>query len=147
MQQHYFPNTITMQMGFLKGLENTTSKLQLGIMPHGEKQIGGVISLGPIDWINRHANISILIGESKYRRLGLSHEAMRLVIEHAFYTLNLHRVYVGYLASLRGWGTFMKRMFGFRDEGCRKEHAYKGGVYTDIYLLGLLRTDYKRKSP
>ncbi len=144
MQQHYFPNTQAMQMEFLKTLEKNTSKIQLGILPGGERKIAGVISLGPVDWINRNADISMIIGEGKYRTLVYAQEALKLVIEHAFYTLNLHKVYVGYTESLQAWGLFMQRRFGFKDEGHRKEHAYKHGVYKDIFLLGLLRKDYQK---
>lgn len=143
LQKHYFPNTRDEQVEFLRGLERDTAKIQLGIVPDGEEGIVGVISLQSIDWINRNAEISMVIGEAKYRQLVYAQEALKLMIEHAFYTLNLHKVRVGYLESLRDWGVFMKRRFGFQDEGCRREHVYKHSRYIDVYRLGLLRSEYK----
>ncbi len=143
LQKHYFPNTREMQMEFLRGLEGDSTKIQLGILPDGEERIVGVISLQSMDWINRNAEIAMVIGEAKYRQLVYAQEALKLVIEHAFYTLNLHKVHVGYLESLRDWGVFMKRRFGFQDEGCSREHVYKHGRCIDVYRLGLLRSEYR----
>jgi RimJ/RimL family protein N-acetyltransferase len=143
LQKHYFPNSREMQMEFLRDLKANRHKIQLGIVPHGEEKIVGVISLQSIDWINRNAEISMIIGEPKYRQLVYAQEALKLMIEHAFYTVNLHKVFVGYLDTLRDWGLFMKRRFGFQDEGHWREHVYKHGRYVDVYLLGLLRSKYK----
>ncbi|OGA36080.1 MAG: hypothetical protein A3G80_01015 [Betaproteobacteria bacterium RIFCSPLOWO2_12_FULL_62_13b] len=143
LQKHYFPNSRDRQMEFFGGIERDTTKIQLGIVPNGEERIAGVISLQSINWINRNAEISMIIGEAKYRQLVYAQEALKLMIEHAFYALNLHKVRVGYLESLTDWGVFMKRRFGFQDEGRRREHVYKHGRYVDVYLLGLLRSEYK----
>lgn len=142
MQKHYFPNTLDLQSEFLKNLKKDMSKIQLGIVPHGENDIIGVISLQNINYINSNADISMIIGEKSYRQLILAQEAMQLMLNHAFFTLNLHKVYGGYLETLEDWGLFLKKRFGFIDEGVWREHAFKNGKYLNICRLGLLKMEY-----
>ena len=62
---------------------------------------------------------------------------MYLMLRHAFNTLNLHKVTVGYIDTLKYWGMFLMKRFGFEQEGTLKEHMYKNGIYHDVILLGL----------
>lgn len=144
LQKHYYPNTRSLQEKYLETLEKDESIVQLGIVPHGQPMIVGIISIQHIDPINRNAEISIVVGESEHRRRLVSEDAIALIIEHSFSALNLHKVYLGHVETLKGWGDFLIRRFGFQSEGVWKEHAYKHGKYLDVYQLGLLKTEFYR---
>ena len=144
MLKHYFPNSFEDQIDFLNSLKSIENKIQLGIIPKGEEKIVGIVSLQNIDYINSNADVSMLIGEPKYRKLILAQEGMQLMIDHAFFSLNLHKVYGGYFESLIDWGLFLMKRFGFQDEGIWKEHVYKNGKYIDIHRIGLLKDEYIR---
>ncbi len=142
MQKHHYPNTRTAQLEFLNDLRKDKNKIQLGMVRKDEGIFIGIISLQNIDWVNRNAEVSILIGEAEGRKLIYAEEAMKLIIEHGFFALNLHKIYGGYLESLKSWGIFLSQRFGFQEEGCWREHVFKDGKYTDVYRIGLLREDY-----
>lgn len=146
LQKHYYPNTEEAQLAFVKNLENDRGKIQLGIKEKKSRELVGVISLQGIDFINRNAEIAMVMAVEydDARQMMFSLEATRLMLDHAFFTLNLHRVYAGSLAILKPWLDLLKAKFGFKDEGCFIEHVYKEGKYTDVYRVGLLRTDYEK---
>ena len=60
----------------------------------GDRHIG-VVDLRLLDPINRHATLGIAIGEPAARGQGHGSDALRLILAHAFSTLNLHRVQLG----------------------------------------------------
>jgi len=142
MQKHYFPNTLASQLEFLNDLRKDKSKVQLGIVKKDEGCMIGIVSIQDINFMNRNAEISIVIGEPAGRKLIYAQEAMKLMIEHGFFTLNLYKIYGGYLESLESWGDFLKKRFGFKEEGIWREHVFKNGKYVNVHRLGLLRKDY-----
>jgi len=131
-----------MQLAFYEDMIKDRSKIQLGIVPKGEDKLIGIVSLSFIDFINRNAEFSIVIGDSKYRNKGTSMEALRLLFEHGFFTLNLHKIQGGSLEMLKSWVEMLKNTFGFTDEGFLKEHVYKDGKYIGAYRIGLLKKDF-----
>jgi len=142
LQKHYFPNTRQQQMAFYKQMISDTNKLQLGIVDKDENKLIGVVSLSSINVINRNAEFSIVIGDSNYRRRKYSTEALKLLFEHGFFALNLHKIYGGSLEMLRSWVNMLIEIFGFVDEGRWIEHVYKNGKYIDCYRIGLLKKDF-----
>ena len=84
MQQHYFPNNKENQIKiFNETLKNKKDILQLGILDKKEKMFG-IISLSNIDYINRNAHWSVLIGEKEYRNIIYVNDAINLILKHAF---------------------------------------------------------------
>ena len=53
----------------------------------------GYIDLFDFDPHHRRAGVGILIGEKESRRKGYAHEALRLLVNYSFNTLNLHQIY------------------------------------------------------
>ncbi len=142
LQKHYFPNGPDMQLAFYEDMIKDKSKIQLGIVPKGKDKLIGIVSLSFIDYINRNAEFSIVIGDSKYRNRGTSVEALRLLFEHGFNALNLHKIQGGSLEMLKSWVEMLKKTFGFKDEGYLAEHVYKDGKYIGAYRIGLLKKDF-----
>ena len=145
MQKHYYPNTIEKQINFLEKMVKDQTTLQLGIVQKPSFVFCGVTSLNNINLFNRNAEISLIIGEKKFRNLEIAIEAMDLIIDHAFSTMNLHKISVGYLRSLEQWGNILKKTFGFIQEGVLKEHAFKNGKYIDIINLALFPENFKKR--
>ncbi len=141
MQKHYFPNTKSMQMDFLKTqIENNPKKLQLGIVHKQDDVLIGAISLNDIDFFNRKCEIAGLIGEKEYQKLTSFVEANKILFKHAFDQLNMHKLYGGTL--IREISELYCRVLGFQEEGVKRKEIYKNGVYRDIFSFGLLREEY-----
>jgi len=144
LQKHVFPNDPISQVEFFRAIQKDRSIIQLGIVMKDSEKLIGVVSLSGIHYVNRNAEFSIVIGDLKQRRQKHSLEALKLLYEHGFYTVNLHKIYGGSLKSLAGWLETLKKVFGFKDEGVWREHVFKDGRYTDVYRIGLLRQDFNQ---
>ena len=144
MQKHYYPNTKSKQLDYYKNeIENSTTKLQLGILHKKDNILIGVISLSDIDFLNRKCEISGLIGEKNYQNMKYIVEACKLIIKHAFDQLNMHKVYGGTI--IKELSLMLCRVLGFKEEGLKRSDVYKNGKYNDIYLIGLMKEEYCEK--
>lgn len=141
LQKHYFPNTLETQLAFLEANSNSINKIQLGICCKGDANILGIISLNNIDYINRKAEISAVIGEREARSVNIFIEACKLIFRHAFSTLNLHKIYGGSIS--KEFVMLMCRTLGCKEEGVGREEIYKDGKYVNSYRYGLLKNDFK----
>lgn len=92
----------------------------------------GVCGLCNINWVNRTAEVSILVKE-KHARL-----VMKELHQKAFEEYNLHRlwaeVYEFDLAKIA-----LLEKHGYAQEGRLREHVFKLGKYHDSLIYGLLR--------
>ena len=96
----------------------------------------GNIYLREIDWIARHAELHIFIGDPRQRGNGYGRAAVRQLIDYAFGDLGLHRVYLFVLADNHA----AQRAYvacGMVHEGVLRDHAYKAGAYRDVLVMGI----------
>jgi len=109
------------------------------ILNDDDRHIGN-ICLNNIDFINRCAEISIIIGEKDCWGKGYAEQAYKMLISHGFKALNLHRIYMGTYESNEGIKRLAKKL-GFLQEGVRRQAAYKAGEYQDVIEFGLLKSE------
>ncbi len=132
------------QEGIRKYIKQFKSGRQilLGIFTKkGHRHIGN-IALRSIDECNRNADIGLMIGDGGVRGRGFGTEALALMVKHAFFSLNLHRVIAGVVESNVASIRLFERL-GFQKEGKLREHFYVSGRYENVFVYGLLRSEYK----
>lgn len=113
----------------------------LAIVCRRDDRFIGTVGLIGINWVDRRATFGISIGEKAYRGRGFGTEATRLILKHAFETLNLHRIELDvYDFNLAGIRAYEKA--GFTREGVLREHHFGHGRYCDIYRYGILSREY-----
>lgn len=96
LQKHYFPNTLEFQLEYFeKFIFNKNDKIQLGICKYNLDKLLGIVSLNNIDYLNRKAELSVLIGEPEGRDTITIVEVWKLILNHGFNTLNLIKIYAG----------------------------------------------------
>lgn len=96
----------------------------------------GTIDLFDFDPQNKRAGIGILIDESS-RRKGFALEAINLLTEYCFKTLNLHQLYCNIEKSnLESISLFKKA--GFIACGIKKEWLLREGQWTDELMFQLI---------
>jgi RimJ/RimL family protein N-acetyltransferase len=100
----------------------------------------GNVYLRNIDWIARHAEIQIWIGEPDERSKGYGSAAFRLMIEYAFHNLGLRRLY-GFILEDNKPSIRMFEKCGFVVEGRLRKHAFGGGKFKDFVVMGVCVDD------
>jgi ribosomal-protein-alanine N-acetyltransferase len=89
------------------------------------------------NWYKEHnrAELGYTITNEVYKGLGVMSEAMKVVLEHGFVKMKLHRIeaLVGTqnVASIK-----LLEKFGFTKEGVLKEHHLINDVYEDSIVYG-----------
>lgn len=97
----------------------------------------GSCQLANIHDIHRSAELQIRIGRSDSQNKGAGSEAVRLLIEHGFVTLRLHRIMLHvFSTNLRAIHVYEKN--GFIQEGVLREAAFIQGRWVDVLVFGLI---------
>jgi RimJ/RimL family protein N-acetyltransferase len=96
----------------------------------------GNVWLWDIDWLNRKAEVRILIGER--HGLGFGTEALELITKHAFDKLNLNRLYAYvFTHNKRAKGAFEQARF--QVEWTLKSERFIDGGYVDTLIMARLK--------
>jgi RimJ/RimL family protein N-acetyltransferase len=127
-----------------KWLENTALANYREKVFAVEKEDGvliGSVGLHQINWVERKAEMGIIIGEKSCWGQGYGYEAVQALLHLAFNKMNLHRV------SLRVFEFHQRaiRLYercGFQQEGLLREDHYNGGSYSNTLVMGLLKHEY-----
>ncbi len=94
-----------------------------------------------INQTDRNAEIGIFIGEKQFWNQGFGTEAMRLMLQHGFGSLNFERIYLCvYETNPRGMRSYEKN--GFKEEGRLRKHHFLEGRYVDVILMGILKDEW-----
>ena len=142
---HRFPYGTEELLQYVDGLSGSRDRLVLAIIERdGEMHVGN-ISLQGIDPVEQSAEFAIVIGEKSAWGKGYSKEAARLIIDHGFGALNLHRIYCGTSSENLPMQKLALAM-SFSLEGRRREAIYKDYKYWDILEYGLLREEWLSKA-
>ena len=100
----------------------------------------GNVALRHIDWINRHAEVGILVGDRTYWRRGVAREAVTLLTRYSFETLKLRKLHTGTTGEAAA-GLF--DALGWTREGLQRRHVLVGGEWCDHILFGLLADEFR----
>lgn len=138
LESRFYPHSIENLTDFIIKTHNDPNTVFLAIIHKEKNQHIGNIKLGPINWIHRHAHIGILIGERNFWGQGLATETIKLMVQYAFGTLNLHKLLAGCDSNNPGSARAFEKA-GFFIEGVRKAHFYNAGHYIDELLLAQIK--------
>lgn len=137
LESRFYPNALESIQDFVKGkLGDRESAFFAIVLKDSDRHIGN-IKIGPVNWIHRIADIGLMIGDKASWGKGYATEAIRLVTEYGFKTLNLHKITASCYASNQGSAKAFVKV-GFFEEGVRKSHSFSYGKYEDVILLGII---------
>jgi len=94
-----------------------------------------------LDSRNRCAEFGIMIGDKSRWNQGYGTEAVRLLVQHGFNTLNLNRIYLRVLENNpRAIRAYEKA--GFTHEGRQRQAEYKDGRYLDLLVMSIVKDEH-----
>lgn len=104
----------------------------------------GEVVLNEIDPVNKSASFRIALAAEKYFGKGYGSEATRLMIEHGFRTLNLHRIELE-VYDFNPRAQYVYEKAGFVKEGVRRDVLLWDGVYQSAIMMSILAPEYKAR--
>ncbi|MEA1992870.1 MAG: GNAT family protein [Euryarchaeota archaeon] len=101
----------------------------------------GNIGLHEIDWVNRKAELGIMIGEKESQGKGYGTDAIKTLLRYAFTKMNLHKI------QLRAFEYNKKaiqcyKKCGFNEEGVMREDVFRNGTYHSTIFMSILRSEF-----
>ena len=141
------PMTRMMEEDWIENLKNRDDTIAFAILITdenvGEKLIGNC-GLHRIDWKNRVAEVGITIGEKEYQGKGYGTEAMEVLLEYGFKTVNLNRIQLRvYEFNSRAIKSYNK--IGFVEEGRMRQGIFIKGKYHDIIFMSILQEEWLKE--
>lgn len=140
---HVFPYTEQEALNHIREWSGSKRAIVLAIIANVEDQYRhiGNIALQRINYINRSAELSIIIGVKDAWGKGYGTEAVALMLRHAFYALNMHSVYLGHAAGNVGMARIAAKL-GMMNFGIARSVVFKDGEYIDVYLYDILKSEF-----
>jgi ribosomal-protein-alanine N-acetyltransferase len=99
----------------------------------------GAIDL-QIDQHHESAEIGYWLGKPFWQQ-GYATEAAQAVVRYGFEVVGLHRVYATYLMRNPASARVLQKL-GMRFEGCLRQHLKHWGVFEDMGVYGMLRSEW-----
>ena len=111
------------------------------VLKEGDRPIGeaGLLRMFP-PW--RTTDLSIILGDKRAWGLGYGTEAILLLLDYAFGSLNMHRVALGVVRFNERALTFYEKI-GFKREGVQRDGYYCDHEYSDFVMMSILDDEYR----
>jgi RimJ/RimL family protein N-acetyltransferase len=129
--------TKQMTIDYIKMIKESSSYEVFAICDNETKQHIGNISLQNISQKNKSAEFAIIIGEKSFMGKGIGKEAGKIILEYAFNTLKLHRVYCGtseYNIAMQKLALHLK----MKEEGIGIDAMVKNEEYINIFKYAIV---------
>ena len=146
--QVFQPKPQLAELEFIEGLcaGKSANDIVLGIALKENDRLIGTTGFHQIDWKNRRTSCGICIGAKDCWNKGHGTEAARLMVKYAFEELAMNRVWLHvYDFNPRAIRAYEKA--GYRREGLLRQDIFKAGKFWDVWLMGILRSDYDHMQP
>jgi UDP-4-amino-4,6-dideoxy-N-acetyl-beta-L-altrosamine N-acetyltransferase len=142
---HPFPVTKELEKEWIEGVlkNKDNSSVYFGICKNESRELVGIVKLFNINWISRTCCFGIFLGSKENRGKGIGKEAMQLIINYAFNSLNLRKISLEVISSNKATIKLYEKM-GFEKEGILNEQFFAEGKYFDFLILALLKIKYEK---
>lgn len=136
------PMSLDDELAFIERTSNDPQAFSLGIVLRADDRLIGTAGLHNLDWRNRSASFGIEIGEKDEWGRGYGTDAARLIVNEAFQTMNLNRIWLlVYEFNARGIRSYEK--VGFVREGTHRQFTFRDGRYWDAHTMAILRSEWE----
>ena len=125
---------------WLEGLSRSHTERVFAIETLEGRLIGSV-GLHAIRWIDRKAELAVMIGERDCWNRGYGSWAVRETLRRGFEEMGLRRIYLrvasDHVAAIRVY-----RKCGFQSEGLLRKDRYVGRGYADTLMMSVLKEEF-----
>ena len=136
-----FPTTRMAEKEFIDRMTKLKDGVVLSIVVRKGDRLIGNVSLFKLNTVHRSAELGIAIADLSMTSKGHGTEAMAMMLDYAFRTLNLHRVeLVAHDFNERARKAYRK--LGFVEEGRKRQCYFCDGEYHDEIMMAILKDEW-----
>lgn len=129
---------------YIERVMEDSERVQLMIVLKEGDRVIGELALIDIDSVNRNAHLRIALFYEEDCNKGYGSEAIKLLLEHGFGVMNLHRIELSVFSyNARAIKAYEK--LGFVEEGRHRETLYYNHAYHDSIMMSILEDEYRAK--
>ena len=110
------------------------------VKKENDELIGSCTIMNP-DYVNQRAELGIAIGDENSRGKGYGQEALKLLLNYGFNTLNMHNINLS-VFSFNKQAIACYKKVGFKEIGVERESCYHDGKRYDIMRLDILKSEF-----
>lgn len=125
-------------------VEAKQTELPKGVIEGERKKYAGKLvgftGVTHINWVYRTGEVDIMI-DPEQRGLGYGIEAVEMILDHAFLTLNLNMMFAE-VYELNDASRKLFKKVGFQEDGRRRAIYYWDGKYQDSILFSMLKNEW-----
>ncbi len=144
----YRPITRMAEEDWIESLREDNESIHFSIVIFHENKLEKLIGncgLNNINWKDRIAEAGIVIGEKEYHNKGYGTEALNILLEYGFNTVNLNRIeLLVYEYNTRAIKSYKK--VGFVEEGRKRQFIWNDGKYYDALIMSILAKEWEEKN-
>ncbi len=100
-------------------------------------QIVGIVGIHQIKYIQRNAELSILIGDEEHRKKGIATRIIKMIERYAFLDLQIHRLYANIFSDNTPSIRLVEKC-GWDREGMLRDAAFWNGRFRDVVIYAKL---------
>ena len=127
-----------------KAMQRLINEHTYSIIDKKTDSLIGNCGLSDINHLNRTATVGIFIGNKDYWGKGYGTEALQLLLDYGFNTLNLRNIMLCvYSFNERARACYEK--IGFKKIGVRRKALFRNGKEHDIIFMDILDTGFYRR--
>ncbi|TFG17923.1 MAG: N-acetyltransferase [Promethearchaeota archaeon] len=139
------PLTREMEEDWFDSLKDREGDIIFAILIN-QNQLIGNCSIMNILWNDRVGTCGIFIGDKKEQGKGYGTEAMKLLLEYGFNTLNLNRIDLK-VNDFNSRAIRCYQKIGFIEEGRMRQSCFRNGEYHDQLIMSILHSEWKGMNP
>jgi diamine N-acetyltransferase len=140
------PTNLQAEEEFVRRAAKREEQITFGIALRRGDRLIGTTGFHAIRWKDRSVGFGIEIGVKRLWGRGYGTEATRLMVDYAFLTLNMNRVWLKVYEDNERARRAYERV-GFRKEGVLREDIWREGSYWNSLLMSVLRREWAAASP
>jgi len=119
---------------YVNEINESRTDFLFGIFLRENDEHIGNIKVRDVDYVHKHGDVGIMIGDKNSRGKGCGRESIQLVTKYAFEELNLNSLIAGIYANNIGcYKAFLSA--GYNEAGSLKKHLFYNGKFVDKILV------------
>ena len=122
-------------------MSNRGNQVRCAIIEENKDDILGLVSLVSVNQMNQSAELHIMIGDKENQGKGIGSFAVKEMLNHAFFNMNLNRVELTVIENNKR-AIHLHEKNSFVYEGRKRKTRYKGGKFMDMLMYAVLRDDF-----